>query len=569
MQRCMKVLAALMLFSFVVLSTGCKKTDDPNNENGTPTTEGVYLGVIGFNENLFQKPIGLLNDQTKESYKSFIDELAVENGTGLYYADYMALKKLQAYAEPPQLKNVALVTFTDGLDNVSTSSSEMDPEGYGSISAYRTALHDKITNDLVHGYNITAYTIGLRGQDISDEQEFRTNLNMLASSPNNVFEVTNMNQALDRFSEIADALYSVTVTSKLKIEVPGGYDEGQIIRFTFDNVTDGGNSSKYIQGTYKRSSNARSLDDISYHGLTEGANSLTSVSQAGAYYWFEFENLTHTNGNPVSQSDISKLQLWKKQGSGWQRDAEFEPGTSTEVTEDKSSALIMLVLDCTTSLGDDFGKMKTGAKRFIETLSSTNTGNDNPGTIYVPEVSTSNVTNIQSSSAKCGGNVTNDGGGNVTARGVCWSTDRNPTINDAHTNDGSGIGSFISTISNISYGRTYYVRAYATNAAGTSYGAQKSFNNSLHQGGSVTISVIKNHDFNQPAVGAVVKFENVDPVLQQLNLIPTITIGSDGFYEYPTFYNGEYKITITLNGYEPIIDRHTVVDGATDFLYTL
>ena len=131
-----------VLLTVIVAITGCNKPDDPNNggNNSTPTTEGVYLGVIGFNESLFQKPISLLSSDTKEAFKSFIDDLAVDKGTGLYYADYTALKKLKSYAEPPQLKNVALVTFTDGLDNVSTSNSEMDPEGYGSISVYRTAL---------------------------------------------------------------------------------------------------------------------------------------------------------------------------------------------------------------------------------------------------------------------------------------------------------------------------------------------------------------------------------------------------------------------------------------------
>ena len=207
---------------------------------------------------------------------------------------------------------------------------------------------------------------------------------MLASSPNNVFEVTNMNEALQRFSDIADALYSITVTTKLKIEVPGGYDENQVIRFTFDNVSDGANSIKYVEGTYKRTDNARLFENISYHGLSEGATSITSISQSGAYYWFEFENLTHENGNPISQADINLLQLWKKQGSGWQRDVEFEPGASTEITEDKSSALIMLVLDCTTSLGDDFTKMKTGAKQFVEILASSNQNNGGGNTFYAP-----------------------------------------------------------------------------------------------------------------------------------------------------------------------------------------
>ncbi len=483
-----------ILLTVIVTITGCKKTDDPSNggNNNTPTTEGVYLGIIGFNESLFQKPICLLNSDTKEAFKNFIDDLAVDKGTGLYYADYMALKKLKSYVEPPQLKNVALVTFTDGLDNVSTSNSEMDPEGYGSISAYRTALHDKIMNETIHGFNVTAYTIGLRGQDVSDEQEFRANLNMLASTPNNVFEVTNMNEALQRFSDIADALYSITVTTKLKIEVPGGYDEDQVIRFTFDNISDGGNSIKYIEGTYKRTNNARLLENITYHGLSEGATSITSISQSGAYYWFEFENLTHQNGNPISQSDINHLQLWKKQGSGWQRDAEFEPGTSTEITEDKSSALIMLVLDCTTSLGDDFTKMKTGAKRFVETLSSTNSGGGSGSSIYTPEIFTTDVTNIESTSAKCGGIITNDGGASVTARGICWSTSPNPTISGNHLAIGNGMGSFTCNITGLSHSTTYYVRAYATNSAGTSYGEQKTFNTATAVLPTVTTNDITN-----------------------------------------------------------------------------
>jgi hypothetical protein len=92
--------------------------------------------------------------------------------TGLYYADYQGLKKLNAYPQPPKLKNVALVTFTDGLDNYSLSDSETNPENYGSKLAYRTALHNKIVNELIHGKSVAAYTIGLKGNDVDDEVEF-------------------------------------------------------------------------------------------------------------------------------------------------------------------------------------------------------------------------------------------------------------------------------------------------------------------------------------------------------------------------------------------------------------
>jgi len=80
--------------------------------------------------------------------------------------------------------------------------------------------------------------------------------------------------------------------------------------------------------------------------------------------------------------------------------------------------------------------------------------------------------NVTSSSAVGGGNVTDDGGYSVTARGVCWSTLPYPTISDNKTNNGSGKGYFTSNITGIDLTgtNTYYVRAYATNANGTSYG---------------------------------------------------------------------------------------------------
>ena len=92
-----------------------------------------------------------------------------------------------------------------------------------------------------------------------------------------------------------------------------------------------------------------------------------------------------------------------------------------------------------------------------------------------PTVTTSDVTNITAISATCGGNVTDDGGFTVAARGVCWSTSPNPTINDSHTTDGAGIGAFTSSLSNLSDYTTYYVRAYATNSKGTRYGNQVMF----------------------------------------------------------------------------------------------
>jgi hypothetical protein len=66
--------------------------------------------------------------------------------------------------------------------------------------------------------------------------------------------------------------------------------------------------------------------------------------------------------------------------------------------------------------------------------------------------------------------VISDGGAAVTARGVCWSTSQDPSISDNHTTNGSGTGSFTSDILGLTASTHYFVRAYATNSAGTSYG---------------------------------------------------------------------------------------------------
>ncbi len=96
-------------------------------------------------------------------------------------------------------------------------------------------------------------------------------------------------------------------------------------------------------------------------------------------------------------------------------------------------------------------------------------------TLTLPTVTTDNVTNITQTTATSGGNVTSNGGSTVTARGVCWSTSASPTISNSHTTDGIGTGAFVSNITGLTGSTLYYVRAYATNSAGTAYGNQVSF----------------------------------------------------------------------------------------------
>ncbi len=87
----------------------------------------------------------------------------------------------------------------------------------------------------------------------------------------------------------------------------------------------------------------------------------------------------------------------------------------------------------------------------------------------VPILTTAAISNNTDSTATCGGNITG-GCSKVSKRGVCWSLRGAPSVGDNKTIDGSGQGSFISSLTGLIADTTYYVRAYATNCIGTGYG---------------------------------------------------------------------------------------------------
>jgi uncharacterized protein (TIGR02145 family) len=90
-------------------------------------------------------------------------------------------------------------------------------------------------------------------------------------------------------------------------------------------------------------------------------------------------------------------------------------------------------------------------------------------------LSTTAVTSITLISAVSGGTITSDGGAAITVSGICWATTSDPVATDSHTTDGTVTGTFPSTMTGLSAGTTYHVRAYATNSNGTAYGTDLSF----------------------------------------------------------------------------------------------
>ncbi len=116
--------------------------------------------------------------------------------------------------------------------------------------------------------------------------------------------------------------------------------------------------------------------------------------------------------------------------------------------------------------------VNNGANLQIQDCPTVSTTNTCP---VLAQLTTTTASSITQTTAVSGGTITYQGSSTITARGVCWSTSPNPTLSNSFSSNGSGIGTFTSNLVGLTGGTTYYVRAYATNGSGTSYGNQVSF----------------------------------------------------------------------------------------------
>ena len=267
---------------------------------------------------------------------------------------------------PEDLVNVSVITFTDGLDQGSI----MLNTKYTTNSAYLSAVNSRIKSEKVKGIPITAYSIGLRGNDVTDVAQFQANLKSLASSDANAIEVSDISEVNAKFNEIANDVYNESSSSTVGLTIPGQSD-GTRIRFTFDDVSSATSSSMYIEGVFRLSD--RTLTDVKYVGLSSESGSKIVGVQSGIYVTFTFEGLKSMTSYSINASYIDQWS-YITSSSKWQINSEFTPDNNTTVTVSRKTALIMLVLDCSSSLGSQFSTVKTQATNFISKLAGY--GND-------------------------------------------------------------------------------------------------------------------------------------------------------------------------------------------------
>lgn len=326
----------------------------------TELPSGVYLGITGFNQNLSEYPVHRLSKSSVYGFSEFINGLEMKNGTILYYSFDKALDALQASKLPTDLTTAAIVTFTDGLDQ----GSFMMNSGYENNEAYLEAMNQRIKEETVSGLPIEAYSIGLRGSDVNDYDTFRRNLEKLSSSSENATEVSSMDEVNARFRQIAEHLTQNNYLQTINLTIPG-LSNGTRVRFTFDNVSNAEWSNLYIEGRFNLSD--RSLEDVVYVGLTSTSGTTIKGKVDGIFVTFTFDNV-HTETNTLINKSHTDEWNYVESSYSWQINSEFDKNEDSEIVTNRSSAAIMLVLDCSSSLKDDFVKAKKNAKDFIETL---------------------------------------------------------------------------------------------------------------------------------------------------------------------------------------------------------
>ena len=174
----------------------------------------------------------------------------------------------------------------------------------------------------------------------------------------------------------------------------------------------------------------------------------------------DYNSLTNTPAIPTVPADVSAFN----------NDANYV--SNTECADVDLCALAALVSGLQGQLTELQGQLEE-LQSTIDSLTVPDTTVTPVATL--PTVITGAVSDITETTATCGGEVTSDGGAAVTERGVCWSTSATPTVADNHTSNGSGTGTFTSSIIGLITSTTYYVRAYATNSVGTVYGETVTF----------------------------------------------------------------------------------------------
>ena len=339
---------------------------------GEPIKSGVYLGIVAFSSGYNIQPIGDLTSMTKSTYQNFVSSQTMKGSTHLYYAVEKAIDMLKEANLPDDLTSVSLVTFTDGLDD---GSLDMTSKGFQTRDEYLNYLNEQITTTKISNFDINAYTIGFNGGYVVDMTQFDKNLKLLASKDDNAKTISNISDIEDCFKEISNQIYKENHYATVVVTM-NGKDHGEKIRITLDGVSDPTKSTKYIEGIFNRPNCY--LSDVTYVGVTCESGTIVDYDtriENTSLYKYVFEDVRTNDGTEIKANNIAFWTYIPSSGL-WQSTNEGGTGYDPEVESLRKSAVVVFVLDCSSSLNTQFTPLKNYANNFINTLAGY--GNDKP-----------------------------------------------------------------------------------------------------------------------------------------------------------------------------------------------
>jgi uncharacterized repeat protein (TIGR02543 family) len=362
--------------------------------------QGVYVGIISFAGNATDLTV---KDGSHESTLYYLDSTwtdtsfsstyrlrdkldsykrATDPGTALYYAVHRALANLTA-AEPvfvnDTIHSVNLITFTDGLDNGSYGASRDKPiEDKSAVpdSEYAAYIKGQIANRTIAGKHINAYSIGVKGSDVTDTEGFNAALSSIASAQANVHTLTDLGDLNNTLKGIADTI-NVSIENTFVMRTPQS-SPGTIFRMTFDDLganptpAQAASSSIWIEGTLADSGGKYSLINIqSSPGITFSNGTSIEGIESGTTVSFTFNNILGCDPKPATTKQWTKSSA---ASPSWQINSEYSASGSADRILD--TMLVYLVLDASTSLSDpQVATIKTAVTNFITALYQATSGN--------------------------------------------------------------------------------------------------------------------------------------------------------------------------------------------------
>ena len=236
-----------------------------------------------------------------------------------------------------------------------------------------------------------------------------------------------------------------------------------------------------------QTSSAAAITGNDYFLLTIKPKSGFQLSLSGIPTWFTRKSgsgtmsiLVQYSFDQINYSDIGSISVTSTTGTGSSTPLSFSSTVQSalsNITDDKTVTFRFLVVSSTNA--NLYFAIGTGDRFSIDGAVAA------VPSVVIPSLTTTPATNLTTSGAGSGGEITNDGGAAVTARGVAFGISFNPT---SGTSDGNGTGAFTSTLFGLNPNTQYFYRAYATNSVGTGYGNEDDFFTLALTPGAPTVS---------------------------------------------------------------------------------